>query len=76
MHEVTFLEHKCTDEGILSDAKKCIVIKNYPVLHDAYSARPFEALCNYYRIYRLIKNFADQSRHITRLYKKISIRVD
>jgi len=34
----------------------------------ADSARPFVAFCNYYR--RFIKNFADYSRHITKLCKK------
>jgi len=68
MHEVTFLGHKCTDKGVLPDDKKFDVIKNYPVPHDADSARRFVAFCNYYR--RFIKNFADYSRHITRLCKK------
>jgi len=68
MHEVTFLGHKCTDKGILPDDKKCDFIKSYPVLHDADSARRFVAFCNYYR--RFIKNIADYSRHITKLYKK------
>jgi len=68
MHEVTSLGHKCTDKGILPDDKKYDVIMNYPVPHDADSARRFVAFCNYYR--RFIKNFADYSRHITRLCKK------
>jgi len=68
MHEVTFLGHKFTDKGILPDDKKYDVIKNYPVPHDADSARRFVAFCNYYR--RFIKNFDDYSRHITKLSKK------
>jgi len=68
MHEVTFLGHKCTDKGILPDDKKYDVIQNYPVPHDADSARRFIAFCNYYR--RFIKNFAEYSRHIRRLCKK------
>jgi len=68
MHEVTFLGHKCTDKGILPDDKKYDVIMNYPVPHNADSARRFVAFCNYYR--RFIKNFAEYSRHITRLCKK------
>jgi len=69
MHEVTFLENECTDKGILPDDKKYDVIKNYPVPHDADSARRFVAFfCNYYR--RFIKNFDDYSRLYSRLYKK------
>jgi len=66
MHEVTFLENECTDKGILPDDKKYDVIKNYPVPHDADSARRFVAFfCNYYR--RFIKNFDDYSRLYSRL---------
>lgn len=67
-HEVIFLGHKCTDEGILPDDGKYEVIKKYPVPTDANSARRFIAFCNYYR--RFIKNFSLHSRHITRLCKK------
>jgi len=64
-HEVTFLGHKGTNKGILPVDKKYYVIKNYQL----YSARRFVAFCNYYR--RFIKNFADYSRHITKLCKKM-----
>jgi len=63
-----FYIHKCIDKGILPDDKKYDVIKNYSVPHDADSARRFVAFCNYYR--RFIKNFADYSRHITKLCQK------
>ncbi|WP_369123418.1 RNase H-like domain-containing protein, partial [Salmonella enterica] len=43
-------------------------MKNYPVPYDADSATRFVAFCNFYR--RFIKNFANYSRHITRLCKK------
>jgi len=72
MHEVTFLGHKCTDKGILPDDKKYNFIRNYPVPHDADSARRFIAFCNYYR--RFNKNFADYSRHITTPKKKIALK--
>jgi len=55
-------------KSIAPDDKKFDVIRNYPVPHDADSARRFVAFCNYY--HRFIKNFADYSRHITRLCKK------
>lgn len=48
-HEVTFLGHKCTNQGLLPDDSKFSVILNYPRPHDADSARRFIAFCNYYR---------------------------
>ena len=67
-HEVTYLGHKCTDEGILPDDSKFSVIENYPKPTNADAARRFVAFCNYYR--RFIKNFAHHASHITRLTKK------
>jgi len=68
MHEMTLLGHQCTDKGILPEVKKCNAIRNYPVPHDAVSARRFIAFSNCYR--RFIINFADLSRHLPRLCKK------
>ena len=68
MHEVTFLGHKCTDRGILPDDSKFQAILNYPKPTNANEAKRFVAFCNYYR--KFIKNFAEHSRHITRLSKK------
>ena len=50
------------------DEKKYEAIRDYPIPTNADEARRFVAFCNYYR--RFIKNFADYSRHITRLTKK------
>jgi len=68
MREVTFLGHKCTDHGILPDENKFKTILNYPKPLNADQAKRFVAFCNYYR--KFIKNFAEYSRHITRLCKK------
>lgn len=67
-HEVTFLGHKCTDKGILPDDGKYTIIKNYPTPVNSDEAKRFVAFCNYYR--RFIPNFAELSRHITRLTRK------
>ena len=68
MHEVTFLGHKCTNQGILPDDSKFAAIRDYPIPKDAEEARRFVAFCNYYR--RFIKNFAEFARHLTYLTKK------
>lgn len=67
-NEVTFLGHKCTDKGILPDDGKFSVILNYPRPKNGDEAKRFVAFCNYYR--RFIPNFANHSRHITRLCRK------
>lgn len=67
-HETTFLGHKCTNVGILPDESKFSIIRDYPKPTDADGARRFIAFCNYYR--RFTPNFAEYSRHITKLTKK------
>lgn len=67
-NEVTFLGHKCTDKGILPDDNKFTAIKNYPTPKNGDEAKRFIAFCNYYR--RFIPNFAEISRHITKLSRK------
>lgn len=67
-HEVTYLGHKCTDNGILPDDTKFDVIKRYPRPEDADSAKRFVAFCNYYR--RFIPKFSEYSYHLTRLTRK------
>lgn len=54
--------------GILPDEKKYDVIANYPVAHDADSARRFVAFCNYHRSF--IKHFAVYSRHTIRIFEE------
>lgn len=66
--EVTYLGHKCTEQGISPDESKFEIIQNYPRPTDADSARRFVAFCNYYR--RFIPNFAYYSSYITHLTKK------
>ena len=65
---MTYLGHKCTDKGILPNDSKLSVIDNYPTPTNGDEAKRFIAFCNYYR--RFIPNFAESSRHITRLPRK------
>lgn len=67
-HEVTYLGHKCTDKGILPDDSKFNVVLNYPTPQNADQTKRFVAFCNYYR--RFIPNFAEHSRHLSRLCRK------
>lgn len=65
---MTFLGHKCTNDGILPDDSKYSIILNYPTPKNGDEGKRFVVFCNYYRIF--IPNFADYSRHITKLSRK------
>lgn len=67
-HEVTYLGHRCTDNGILPDSSKYDLIKSYPRPTNGDEVRRFVAFCNYYR--RFIPNFASYSVHLTKLTRK------
>jgi len=66
--EVTFLGHKCTNEGILPDDSKFEKILNYPRPTNSDEVRRFVAFMNYYR--RFIPKFSYYSIHLTRLTRK------
>lgn len=67
-HEVTFLGHRCTSDGLLPDPSKLNAVKNYPRPTDDKSAKRFVAFANYYR--RFVKNFAEYSRPLSNLTRK------
>lgn len=67
-HEVTFLGHKCTSNGIMPDDTKYDKILNYPTPVNSETAKRFVAFVNYYR--RFIKNFTEYSWHLTKLTRK------
>lgn len=67
-HEVIYLGHRCTENGILPDDSKYERIRNYPKPTDAESVRRFVQFINYFR--RFIRNFNDHSYHLTRLTRK------
>lgn len=69
-HEVTFLGHKCTSEGILPDNSKINSIKNYPRPHDKDPVKRFVAFANYYR--KFINNFAEMAQPLSKLTSKKS----
>lgn len=67
-HEVTYLGHKCTNQGILPDDTKFELIRNYPRPTDSDSARRFIAFCNYYR--RFVPNFSKFAFPLNKLSRK------
>lgn len=64
-HEVTFLGHTCTQDGLQPDISKMETIKKYPRPSDREAAKRFSAFMNYYR--RFIGNFAEKIAPINRL---------
>lgn len=66
--EVTYLGHRCTNQGVLPDSKKLSAVANYPVPHDKDSTRRFVAFANYYR--KFIQNFALIAKPLNTLTKK------
>lgn len=67
-HEVDFLGHKCTANGLLPDQSKIHSIVNYPKPKDKAEAKRFVAMANYYR--RFIKNFATLTKPLSELTRK------
>lgn len=67
-HEVTFLGHRCTKDGLLPDPSKIECVKRYPVPTNSDEAKRFTAFSNYYR--RFIKNYSVVAKPINRLTSK------
>lgn len=67
-HEVTFLGHICSKDGIRPDSSKFRSIKSYPVPHDGDSTKRFVAMANYYR--KFIPKFAILSQPLNKLTRK------
>lgn len=66
--EVTFLDHRCTDKGLLPDNDKIEAIKKYPRPTDKDATRRLVAFANYYR--RFIENFAKLVQPLNKLTRK------
>lgn len=66
--EVTYLGHRCTNEGISPDPNKIHCVRNYPVPNDKDSTKRFVAFANYYR--RFIENFSAIAHPLNRLTRK------
>ena len=65
---VTFLGHKCTENGILPDPDKYKTVKNYPVPTNGDETRRFVAFANYCR--KFIPNFSIVAKPLNNLTRK------
>lgn len=70
-HDVTYLGHHISENGIQPDPSKFDVIKNYPEPKDADEIRRFVAFCNYYR--RFIPKFAEITHPLNKQLRKNSV---
>lgn len=69
--EVTYIGHKCTQNGVLPDDSKLDTVKNYPRPIDKDSVKRFVAFANYYR--KFIHHFATIAKPLNALTRKKSI---
>lgn len=67
-HQVTFLGHTCSENGLLPDKSKIKAVEKYPVPNDKEATKRFVAFANYYR--RFIPNFAAITQPLNALTKK------
>lgn len=67
-HELTFLGHNVTKDGIYPDESKFKVIEDYPIPKDSDEARRFTSFASYYR--RFMPNYSIVAQPLTRLTRK------
>lgn len=67
-HEVVFLGHRCTKDGIAPDSSKLRCIQKYTEPNDKESTKRFVAFANFYR--KFVKNFATLAQPLNHLTKK------
>ncbi|RYE25800.1 MAG: hypothetical protein EOP45_04435 [Sphingobacteriaceae bacterium] len=67
-HEVLFLGHKCTADGLLPDPAKLAAVKNYPTPKNQEETKRFVAFANFYR--RFIRNFSDIAVPLNKMTQK------
>lgn len=67
-HEVAYLGHVITNNGVSPDPSKTKVIENFPIPKNPKDIKSFLGLVGYYR--RFIPNFAKLSKPLTKLLNK------
>lgn len=68
--EVTYLGHRCTQNGVLPDNSKIETMMNYPRPNSKDAVKRFLAFANYYR--KFVRNFADIAAPLNKLTRKKS----
>ena len=63
-HEVEYLGHIVSKDGVATDPKKITAIYSWPVPRSTKEVKSFVGLCSYYR--RFVKGFADIARPLHR----------
>lgn len=67
-HEVKYLGHIITENGVKPDPEKISCVMNYPIPSNAKEVKSFLGLIGYYR--RFIKDFSKIAKPLTNLLKK------
>jgi len=67
-HEVKFLGHLITAQGILPDEKKVLAVRDYPIPKNLRELRGFLGLASYYR--KFIEKFSNIAKPMNQLLKK------
>lgn len=69
--EVVYLGHIIDEDGVKSDPKKLLAVKEFPRPKSAKNVRQFLGLAGYYR--RSILEFSKLAKHLTELLKKETV---
>lgn len=67
-HEVPFLGHVVSRDGVRTDPQKVAVVKKWPVPTNVAEVRSYLGLCTYYR--RFVRDFASVAAPLHRLTRK------
>ena len=67
-HDVPFLGHVVSQDGVRTDPQKVAVVEKWPVPASVAEVRSFLGLCTYYR--RFVQDFASVAAPLHRLIRK------
>lgn len=67
-HEVQYLGHIISEEGVKPNPDKTQIVQDYPIPTNAKEIKQYLGLCGFYR--KFIPNFSEISRPLTNLLKK------
>lgn len=67
-HEVTYLGHIISENGVRPNPEKVQVVTDYPIPNNAKEVKQFLGICGFYR--RFIRDFSKITQPLTKLLKK------